>query len=130
MSMKFEELDDARWSRIEPLLPPRAKEGKPRADDRSTVNGVLFVLVTGCRWVDVPRRYGDDSTANRRLRRWEREGVWKRIMDALVDEGYGKGVVEMEELSIDSSTVAARKGGSSSALTVTTGRKGRRSTSR
>jgi len=57
-------------------------------------------------------------------------GVWKRIMDALVDEGYGKGVIEMEELSIDSSTVAARKEGNSSAMTVTTGRRARRSTSR
>lgn len=127
--MKFEELDDARWSRMEPFLPPRAKEGKPRADDRCIVNGILFVLITGCRWIDMPKRYGDDSTANRRLRRWEKEGVWMRIMDALVDEGYGKGIIEIEELSIDSSTVAARKGGNSSAMTVTTGRKGRRSTS-
>jgi transposase len=128
--MKFEELDDARWSRIEPHLPPRAKEGKPRADDRSIVNGILFVLVTGCRWIDVPRRYGDDSTANRRLRRWEGEGVWKRVMGALIDDGYGTGVVELEEPSIDSSTIAARKGGSSSAMTVTTRRRRRRSTSR
>jgi transposase len=64
--MKFEELEDARWSRIEPLLPPRAREGKPRADDRSIVNGILFVLVTGCRGIDMPKRIGDDSTANRR----------------------------------------------------------------
>jgi transposase len=127
--MKFEELDDARWSRIEPFLPPPAKEGKPRADDRSIVNGILSVLITGWRWIDMPKRYGDDSTANRRLRRWEKEGVWMRIMDGLVDEGYGKGIIEIEELSIDSSTVAARKGGSSSVMTVTTGRKGRRSTS-
>lgn len=127
--MKFEELDDMRWSRIEPLLPPRAREGKPRADDRSIVNGILFVLITGCRWIDIPKRYGDDSTANRRLRRWEREGVWKRIMGALINEGYGRGIIEIEELSIDSSTIAARKGGSSSAMMVITGRKGRRSTS-
>ncbi len=89
--MKFEELDDARWGRIQPLLPPKAREGKPRADDRAIMNAILFVLITGCRWIDIPREYGDDSTANRRLRRWEKEGVWKRIMDALVDEGYGNG---------------------------------------
>ncbi len=126
--MKFQELDDVRWSRIEPFLPPRAREGKPRADDRRTVNGILYVLVTGCRWVDMPRRYGDDSTANRRLRRWEKLGVWKRIMDSLVNEGYGKGIVRMEELSIDSSTIAARKGGSSSDTTGTTGRRAPSST--
>lgn len=126
--MKFQELDDVRWSRIEPFLPPKAKEGKPRADDRRTVNGILYVLVTGCRWVDMPRRYGDDSTANRRLRRWEDGGVWKRIMDALISEGYGNGTVKMEELSIDSSTMAARKGGSSSGTTDTIGRRARSST--
>ena len=47
-----------------------------------------------------------------------------------IEEGYGNGAIEIEELSIDSSTVAARKGGSSSAMTVTTGRRARRSTSR
>ncbi len=96
--MKFEELDDNRWSRIAPLLSPRPREGRPRADDRSIVNGILFVLITGCRWIDIPRRYGDDSTANRRLRRWEKLGVWKRIMDSLIDEGYGNGTIRMEEL--------------------------------
>jgi transposase len=126
--MKFEELDDVRWSRVEPHLPPREKEGKPRADDRRTVNGILYVLVTGCRWVDLPRKYGDDSTANRRLRRWEKLGVWKRVMGALVAEGYGNGSVELEELSVDSSTIRARKGGSSSATTGTIGSRGRSST--
>ena len=129
LSMKFQQLDDVRWSRIEPFLPARAKEGRPRADDRAIVNGILFVLITGCRWIDIPPMYGDDTTANRRLRRWEKMGVWKRIMDALVNEGYGRGVVRMDELSIDSSTVAARKGGNSSGTTATTGRKAPRSTS-
>lgn len=121
--MKFEELDDARWSRIEPLLPARAKEGRPRADDRAIINGILFVLITGCRWIDIPRKYGDDSTANRRLRRWEKLGVWKRIMNALIDEGCARGIIKIEELSIDSSTIAARKGGSSLVMMVTTRRK-------
>lgn len=109
--MRFEEIDDVRWSRIEPFLPKRAKEGRPRADDRSIVNGILYVLITGCRWVDIPSQYGDDSTANRRLRRWERRGVWKRIMDSLVAEGYGNGSINVEEASVDSSTVRAKKGG-------------------
>jgi transposase len=127
--MKFEELDDVRWKMIEPLLPPKAKEGKPRFDDRTVVNGILYVLVTGCRWVDLPKKYGDDSTANRRLRNWERLGVWKRIMYALITEGYAKGIISMKELSIDSSTVAAKKGGRRSATTATTGRRGPSSTS-
>lgn len=45
--MRFEELDGVQWSRIELHLPPRAGEGKPRADDKNTVNGMLYVLTTG-----------------------------------------------------------------------------------
>jgi len=126
--MKVEEIDDVEWSRIEPLLPPGAKEGRPRADDRSTVNAVLFVLITGCRWIDVPKKYGDDSTANRRLRRWEKLGVWKSLMDSLVREGYGNGTMKLDELSVDSSTIRAKNGGSSSAMTVTAGSRVRSST--
>lgn len=109
--MRFQELDDVRWSMIRPFLPLHAKEGRPRADDRAMLNGILYVLITGCRWIDLPRKYGDDSTANRRLKNWERLGVWKRVMDALVCNGYTKGTVKMEELSIDSTTIAAKKGG-------------------
>ena len=122
--MKFQELDDVRWSKIEPLLPPRAKEGKPRASDRAIINGILYVLITGCRWIDIPRKYGDDSTANRRQRNWEKLDVWKRIMDTLTNEGYARGIVKVEELSIDSTTIAARKGGSSSGMTVITRKRG------
>src|SRR5438128_12376809 len=115
--MKFQQLDDVRWSRIEPFLPARAKEGRPRADDRAIVNGILFVLITGCRWIDIPPKYGDDTTAKRRLRRWEKMGVWKRIMDALVKEGHGRGDVGMDELDVDSSTVAASMRDESSGTT-------------
>jgi transposase len=82
--MKFRPLTDEQWRYIEPLLPPRAKEGKPRADDKRIIDAILYVLKISNPWNDLPKEYGDDSTANRRLRRWEREGVWKRIMDALL----------------------------------------------
>ena len=50
--MEFCELSDGEWEVIEPLLPPRARVGRPRADDRMAVNGILYVLITGCRWMD------------------------------------------------------------------------------
>ncbi len=82
--MKFRAVTDEQWERIQPLLPPHAREGKPRADDRRTIDAIMYVLKTGIPWNDLPEEYGDDSTANRRLIRWENEGVWKRIMDVLV----------------------------------------------
>jgi len=56
--MKTTELCDEQWEHLEPLLPPPRHRGRPRADDRKTLNGILYVLRTGCRWQDVPREYG------------------------------------------------------------------------
>ncbi len=117
--MKFKALTDEQWDYIEPLLPPHAKEGKRRADDRRTLNAILFVLKTGIPWSDLPKEYGDDTTANRRLRRWEKQGVWKRIIDALLSDGYSDGKLNIDNLSIDSDTIPAKKGAILSASTPT-----------
>jgi transposase len=108
--MKFKELTDEQWEYIKPFLPPHAKEGKPRADDRKTINAILFVLKTGIPWNDLPKEYGDDSTANRRLRAWEEQGVWKRVMDALISDGYSDRKLSIDNLSADSDTIPAKKG--------------------
>ncbi len=73
-------------------------------DDGRVLNGVLYVLVTGCRWMDVPVRYGHYSTASRRLKRWQDEGVWDRVFRAL------SSVREHVRVCVDSSTVEAKKG--------------------
>jgi transposase len=108
--MKFRGLSDLQWEYIKPLLPEPAKTGRPRADDRRTIDAILFVLKTGIPWNDLPSEYGDDVTAWRRLKRWEKEGVWKRIMDALIKDGYSKGRLQLDSLSIDSTTIPAKKG--------------------
>ncbi len=64
--MERKELTDEPWAWIEPLLPPKARTGRPRADDRKTLNGILYVLTTGCRWMDRPKAYGSYQTAWRR----------------------------------------------------------------
>jgi len=91
---------------IRPLLPPRSRVGRPRADDRMVLNGILYVLTTGCRWIDMPLKYGSYKTAWKRLKRWQDEGVWDRICRRLASIRDG-GLV-----AVDSSTVEARKGGS------------------
>ncbi len=70
------------WELIEPLLPPRPAPKGPggclRVDERAALQGILFVLHTGCRWGDLPLqlRYGSGHTAWRRLRAWQAAGVW------------------------------------------------------
>src|SRR6478672_8923553 len=75
-------LTDRQWAFIQPLLPPPAPTGRPRADDRRTIEGILYILITGCRWQDLPPEYGAPTTVWRRLRRWGEEGVWERIWRA------------------------------------------------
>jgi len=80
--MSFRELSDYEWEVIKPL-PPMSRVGRPRADDRRIINGILYVLTTGCRWMDTPLEYGSYKTAWRRIKRWQDEGVWYRILREL-----------------------------------------------
>ena len=78
------ELTDEQWAVIAPLLPAPARTGRPRADDRQTLEGILYVLRNSCRWHDLPPRYGDPVTCWRRYIQWERAGVWARVWEALL----------------------------------------------
>jgi transposase len=62
-------LTDGQWDFIRPLLPPPARTGRPRADDRRTIESILYVLITGRRWQDLLREYGAPTTVWRRLQR-------------------------------------------------------------
>ena len=110
--MEFRELSDGEWEVIRPLLPPRARTGRPRVDDRRIINGILYVLVTGCRWMDMPAKYGSYKTAWDRFKRWSVRGVWAGVFRALVDKGYSMGKLRIDGVAVDSTTIRARKGGS------------------
>jgi transposase/quinol monooxygenase YgiN len=77
-------LTDAQWEAVRVLLPPPRQRGRPRADDRRTLDGILYVLRNGCRWQDLPSAYGDPVTCWRRFVRWEADGTWERVWRALL----------------------------------------------
>ena len=109
--MRTTNLTDEQWRHLGPLIPPPRKgRGRPRADDRKTLNGILYVLRTGCRWEDVPREYGSPSTCWRRLRTWEQDGTWEHIwrsLLALLDE---RAKLKWTRAFLDGSFVPAKKG--------------------
>jgi transposase len=110
--MRMTELTDEQWQRLQPLLPPpREGRGRPRADDRNTLNGILYVLRTGCRWEDVPREYGSPPTCWRRLRRWEQDGIWEKIWRSLLVVLDDQDKLEWDKAFLDGSFVPAKKGG-------------------
>lgn len=113
---RFEdELTAGQWELIEPQLPPAKRRGRPRADDRRTVDGILWMLRSGARWKDLPERYGSPSTCHRRLQQWHKEGVWERIWKAVLGELDGKGGLDWRRGFIDGTFAPAKKGGLQSA---------------
>jgi transposase len=110
-------LTDKQWGVIQPLLPPPAWTGRPRADDRRTVEGILYVLITGCRWQDLPREYGAPTTVWRRLKRWGETGVWERIWRAALAVLDVQGKLDWSMAFLDGSFVPAKNGGEHVGLT-------------
>jgi transposase len=112
-------LTDRQWAFIHPLLPPPARTGRPRADDRRTIEGILYVLITGCRWQDLPREYGAPTTVWRRLKRWGEEGVWERIWRAALATLDRRGQLDWTMAFLDGSFAPAKKSGEQVGLTKT-----------
>ena len=77
------ELTDAPWSRVQPLLPPRASTGRPARDARIVVAGVLWVLRIGASWRALPETFGPWCTIYGHYRRWRLSGLWPQLHHAL-----------------------------------------------
>jgi len=107
--MQFKELTDKQWNVIEQYLPKPAKTGRPRSNDRKIINGIIYVLISGCRWSEMPKRYGFKSTANRRLQNWQQIGVWQKILSGIIKSAHSSGKLNLQKISVDSSSVPAKK---------------------
>jgi transposase len=52
------DLTDDEWAHVEPLIPPaRRGGGKRRTDMRAVMNGVMYILSTGCQWRSIPKDF-------------------------------------------------------------------------
>lgn len=104
------ELTDDQWQVIRPLIPAQGRMGRPRADDRQVLNGILYVLKSGCRWKDLPRQFSHPSTCWRRLKRWEEQGVWDGIFLALLTTLDEQGRLQWDRAFLDGSFAPAKRG--------------------
>ncbi|MGO8948221.1 MAG: IS5 family transposase [Ktedonobacterales bacterium] len=78
------DLTDREWALLEPLLPPAKPGGRPRSVHlRVILNGLLYVLRSGCQWRLLPRTYGPWSTVYASYRAWRIPGIWERIHTVL-----------------------------------------------
>lgn len=102
------EITDAAWEQIAPLLPPNGKRGGQWREHRPIVNGILWKLRTGAPWRDVPKRYGPHSTCADRLVRWERTGLWDRLLTQVQTRSDAVGAIAWE-VSVDSTSIRAHQ---------------------
>lgn len=109
-----EELQDEQWALIEALLPKVKRRadgrGRPRCDDRSVLNGILWILRSGARWKDLPERFPSYQTCHRRFQRWVEDGTLSRILSTLAEDLRSRGQIDVEECFIDGTFASAKKG--------------------
>jgi transposase len=78
------DLTDGQWKRLDPLIPLPSLEGRPPIVERREIESViLYVLRSGCPWRLLPHEFPAWGTVYYYFRRWEREGVWKQVLQSL-----------------------------------------------
>jgi transposase len=110
---KYQRLTDEQWAIWESLLSSESLSARGRPflhDDRSALNGILWVLRAGAAWADLPERFPSSSTCYRRFSRWVKSGVFRKILEALARDLEERGAINLSECFIDGTLVVAKKG--------------------
>lgn len=111
-------LTDAQWAKIAPHVPKRKRSpsgGRPRAADRSCLEGILWILRTGARWRDMPAQYPSGVTCWRRLGEWEEQDVWLTLWRAFLSQLDERHQLDWSEAFLDGTFAPAKKGALASA---------------
>jgi transposase len=110
-------IPDGFWKLIEPLLSLqelKPKGGRPRVPDQACLKGILFVLRSGIPWEMLPKELGCSSgmTCWRRLRDWQKAGVWNLVHFMLLDWLSRYSQIDWSRAVVDSCSMRAVFGGS------------------
>lgn len=118
------DLTNEEWALIAPMIPTAKPGGNKRTvDTREVLNGVMYVLSTGCQWAALPKDLPPKSTVHDYLRRWDADRTLDRIHHALYVQCREQAGREASPTAaiIDSQSVkSAEKGGSASTRRATT----------
>ncbi len=108
--MDTSDLTDVQWERLCPLLPPqKARTGRPAKDHRTVLNGILWILRTGSPWRSLPERHGSWKTVSSRFYRWQKAGVWDRILSSLQRQADAEGRLDWSLHFVDSTVIRAHQ---------------------
>jgi putative transposase len=77
---------------------------------RKLFNGILYVVMTGCTWKDVPRRYGSKSTVHRFHLYLCKQDIYKKIFNELLNKGYYLKKIDIFHCFTYTKDILAKKG--------------------
>jgi len=81
------DLTDGEWVILEPLLPAAKPGGRPRRINlREVLNGIFYLLKTGCQWRMLPKDFPNWKTVNDYFAKWRKDGTWQRLNEALREQ--------------------------------------------
>ncbi len=111
-------ISDELWGKIEKYIPQHKRDpqkryqhapgqGRPPVPARKVLEGIFYVLRTGCQWKAVPREYGSGSTVHRRFQEWQAAGFFEKIWALALTEYDELEGIGWEWQSIDGSMVKA-----------------------
>ena len=105
---------DELWDEIKIMLPaekPNNTTGRPIVPFRKVLDGILYVLRTGCQWKMLPKEYGSGSTCHRRFQQWILTKVFQRLWNRLLQVYDDVKGIGWKWQSLDSVSVKAPLGG-------------------
>jgi transposase len=118
------DLTDEEWALVEPFIPPAKRGGRRRTVDvREVLNGIFYVLATGCQWRALPKDLPPRSTVHDYLTLWAWDGTLKRLHHALfvqAREQAGKDASPTAAIVDSQSVKGAEKGALASTRRATT----------
>ena len=118
------DLTDAEWAHVEPLIPPAKRGGNRRhVEVREVVNGLMYVLSTGCQWRAIPKDLPPRSTLYDYFDLWGWDETLERIHEALYvkcREAAARATSPTAAIIDSQSVKGAEKGGAASTLQATT----------
>jgi transposase len=110
------DLNDQEWAILEPLIPAAKAGGRPAIYSRREImNGILYVLRSGCSWRMIPHDLPPWDTVFGYFNRWRKAGVWERVHEALYTQtrmALGRNPQASAAIADTQSVKTTEKGGS------------------